>query len=169
MNPCEVLKLGGKYSKKKLAKLLEEPSLPPLMMGQFQCKNSNSTLLFPNLENDKGFNNFFEGDSFHWDSKKTQRISDPAIRDMMTKGGRTLHLFTRINRLIGSVTQPFIYCGRLIYLEHEEGSSKPVHMIFKSIDYDEHTECKNLKGIYSWTPLRQVKQRNRAISPNQSR
>ena len=153
MNPCEVLKLGGKYSKKKLAKLLEEPSLPPLMMGQFQCKNSNSTLLFPSLENGEEFNNFFEGDSFHWDSKKTQSISSPAIRDMV-KGRRILHLFTRIKPIIRGVTQPFIYCGRLIYLEHEEGSSKPVHMIFKSIDYDKDTQCKNLKDIYSWAPPR---------------
>ena len=154
MNPCEVLKLGGKYSKKELAKLLKEPDLPPLRSGQFQCENSHSTLLFPNLENDKGFNNFFEGDLFHWDSQEDQRISDPAIRDMMTKGGRTLHLFTRIKPIIRGVTQPFIYCGRLVYLRHEGGASSLVHMIFKSINYDEHTQCKNLKDIYSWTPSR---------------
>jgi len=64
----------------------------------------------------------------------------------------TPHLFVRISPKIKNVTQPFIYCGRLTYLSYEEGTSKPVHMIYQNIDYDDYTENEDLIDIYLWKP-----------------
>ena len=53
---------------------------------------------------------------------------------------------------IKNQTQPFIYCGRLVYSEYEENTSKPVHIIFQNIDYDDHTENEDLIDVYLWKP-----------------
>ena len=53
---------------------------------------------------------------------------------------------------IKSVTQPFVYCGRLAYTEHEENTSRPVHIVFQNIDYDDFTENEDLINIYLWNP-----------------
>ena len=50
------------------------------------------------------------------------------------------------------MTQPFIYCGRLVFDTHEEGTSKPVHMLFQNIDYDDYTTNDDLIDIYLWKP-----------------
>ena len=38
------------------------------------------------------------------------------------------------------------------YIEHDENTTKPVHIIFQSLDYDETTQNKNLINIYNWKP-----------------
>ena len=53
---------------------------------------------------------------------------------------------------IKSKTQPFIYCGRLKYFDHDPETSKPVHMVFQAIDYDGGTENEDLINLYSWDP-----------------
>ena len=62
------------------------------------------------------------------------------------------HLFIRIKQKEKSKTVPFFYCGRLVYISYEEGTSKPVHIIFQNIDYDDFTENKDLLDIYRWKP-----------------
>ncbi len=76
MRPVEVLKVGSKYSKSDLALVLNEPSLSTVREGVYGTKNRNSYLLFVDLEkSDKAtrfhFDDFFEGDYFHWDSQTT--------------------------------------------------------------------------------------------------
>ena len=39
----------------------------------------------------------------------------------------------RVVPKIKNITQPFIYCGRLKYIEYEKGTSKPVHILFQNI------------------------------------
>ena len=156
MEPFKVLKIGSKYSKKDLSDLLNQPTLSLVREGLFHCKNSDSTLFFVDLEK-KGkedrfhFDDFYEGDFFHWDSQTTQHINSPKIQEIVT-GKRTTHLFVRIKPKIKSKTQPFTYCGRLIYHEYEKGTSKPVHIIFQNIDYDDYTENDDLIDIYLWKP-----------------
>lgn len=156
MEPFKVLKIGSKYSKKDLSDLLNQPTLSLVREGLFHCKNSDSTLFFVDLEK-KGkedrfhFDDFFEGDFFHWDSQTTQHINSPKIQEIVT-GKRTTHLFVRIQPKIKSKTQAFTYCGRLIYHEYEKETSKPVHIIFQNIDYDDYTENDDLIDIYLWKP-----------------
>jgi predicted restriction endonuclease len=73
-------------------------------------------------------------------------------------------LFVRISQKIKSITQPFVFCGRLRYLEHDKNTSKPVHIIFQSIDFEEFTENEELKSIYRWKPSFIGKSSNSNIS-----
>ena len=50
MEPIDVLSIGQKYSKKELANLLNEPHLLTVREGVSSCTNSNSYLLFVDLE-----------------------------------------------------------------------------------------------------------------------
>lgn len=156
MQPNEALQIGNKYSKKDLSEILQQPTLKLVREGLFHCKNSDATLFFVDLEK-KGkeerfhFDDYFEGDFFNWDSQTTQHINSPKIQEIVI-GHRTPHLFVRIQPKIKSITQPFVYCGRLIYSEYIEGTSKPVHMIFQSFDYDDDTQNEELREIYNWRP-----------------
>lgn len=179
MIPHQVLKLGEKYSKRDLAALLDQPNIALVREGIFHCKNSDSSLAFVDLEK-KGkddrlhYDDFFEEDFFHWDSQTTQHIESPKIQEMVS-GSRTPYLFARISPKIKNVTQPFVYCGRLVYSSYEEGTAKPVHMIFQNIDYDDYTENEDLEDIYLWNPAKigkttrsKINQRG-VISPNRVR
>jgi len=156
MDPYNKLTVGEKYSKKDLSTLLDEPNISLVREGIYNLKNSKSSLFFVDLEK-KGketrfhFDDFFEGDFFHWDSQTTQHIESPKIQEIVN-GNLIPHLFVRISPKIKNVTQPFIYCGRLTYLSYEEGTSKPVHMIYQNIDYDDYTQNEDLIDIYLWKP-----------------
>ncbi|MEE2995685.1 MAG: DUF3427 domain-containing protein, partial [Pseudomonadota bacterium] len=168
MNPFDVLDLGQKYSKRDLADLLDQPTLSKVREGVYNCTNSASYLLFVDLEKkDKEerfhFDDFYEEDFFHWDSQTTQHINSPKIQDIIN-GVLTPHLFVRLTQKIRNVTQPFIYCGRLTYLTHEDQTSKPVHIVFHSIDYDDFTENEDLVEIYLWRPSKVGKTTKSKIS-----
>ncbi|MFT4574457.1 MAG: hypothetical protein ACI85E_001664 [Marinomonas primoryensis] len=156
MIPHQVLKLGEKYSKKDLAALLDQPNLSSVREGIFHCKNSASSLAFVDLEK-KGkdqrlhYDDFFEEDYFHWDSQTTQHIGSPKIREIVS-GSRTTYLFSRISPKVKNITQPFVYCGRLVYSKYEEGTANPVHIIFQNVDYDDYTENEDLIDVYLWNP-----------------
>lgn len=167
MLPSIALKIGKKYSKKDLSKLLNEPNLSLVREGVFSCKNSDSYLLFVDLEKkDKDtrfhFDDFFEEDFFHWDSQSTQHINSPKVKEVINNQ-ITPYLFVRLTQKIKNVTQPFVYCGRLKYSTYEEGTAKPVHIIFQNIDYDDFTENPDLIDIYLWTPDKIGKQTKSTI------
>ena len=147
--------LGEKYSKKDLSEIFGNPNISIVREGIYNESNSES-FFFVDLEK-KGkeerfhFDDFFEGDYFHWDSQTTQHINTPKIQEIV-HGERTPHLMIRITPKIKNVTQPFVYCGRLKYVEYEEGTSKPVHIVFQNIDYQDDTDNEKLLEIYSWKP-----------------
>ena len=156
MKPISVLEVGKKYSKKDLATLINEPSLLNVREGVSSCKNSNSYLLFVDLEKEDKekrfhFDDFFEEDFFHWDSQTTQHIESPKIQEVVS-GSVVTFLFVRVKQKEKSKTLPFVYCGRVKYVSHEEGTSKPVHILFQNIDYDDFTENLDLLEIYRWKP-----------------
>ena len=75
----QILEVGGKYSKKELARLLDQPALSSVREGIFSNSSLSEVLLFADLEKqDKElrfrFNDFFEGEYFHWDSQTTQHL-----------------------------------------------------------------------------------------------
>ena len=179
MDPYKLLSVGDKYSKKDLAERLDQPNLAKVREGIARCTNSSSTLFFVDLEKlgkeqRFHFNDFFQEDFFHWDSQTTQHIHTPMIQQIV-KGDLTPHLFVRVVQKIKNVTQPFIYCGRLVFDTHEEGTSKPVHMLFHNIDYDDHTTNDDLIDIYLWKPSKAGREtqsklnRQGVISPNRVR
>ena len=147
--------LGNKYSKKDLSEIFDNPNISVVREGIYNVSNSES-FFFVDLEK-KGkedrfhFDDYFEGDFFHWDSQTTQHIDTPKIQEIV-KGLRTPHLFIRVTPKVKNTTQPFVYCGRLKYVEYIEGTSKPVHLIFQNIDYQDDTENKDLLDVYFWKP-----------------
>ena len=149
------LKIGEKYSKTNLSEIFNNPNISIVREGIYNLNESN-TFFFVDLEK-KGkedrfhFDDYFEGDFFHWDSQTTQHIDTPKIQEIV-RGSRTPHLFIRISPRVKNTTQPFIYCGRLKYVEYVEGTSKPVHIIFQNIDYQDETENKDLLEVYFWKP-----------------
>ena len=53
MDPYKVLKVGDKYSKSDLSTLLKQPTISNVREGKFKCKNSDSYLLFVDLEKEQ--------------------------------------------------------------------------------------------------------------------
>ena len=156
MEPIDKLEVGLKYSKNDLSTLINEPQILTVREGVASCVNSNAYLLFVDLEKkDKEqrfhFDDFFEEDYFHWDSQTTQHINTPKIQDII-KGELVAHLFVRITQKKKSKTLPFVYCGKLLYKTHEEGTARPVHIVFQNIDYNDDTENQDLLDIYRWKP-----------------
>lgn len=152
----ETLILGNFYSKKDLSLIFDEKGLLTSREGIFSSKTLNSYLFFVDLVKDGKeekfkFNDYFEGDMFHWDSQPSQHINVPRIKSIINKEVEIL-LFTRIHQKIKSQTQPFVYCGRLEYIEHDENTTRPIHIVYQSLDYDETTQNQNLIDIYNWKP-----------------
>ena len=149
------LVVGKKYSKKDLSEIFDNPNIRIIREGIYNLNDSES-FFFVDLEK-KGkedkfhFDDFFQEDYFHWDSQTTQHINTPKIQEIVN-GQRTPHLMIRITPKIKNVTQPFIYCGRLRYIEHEKETSKPVHIVFQNIDFQDDTDNEELLEIYSWKP-----------------
>lgn len=151
------LEIGKPYTRNELGIILDE-KIAGTREGIFYCKGGNigSTLLFVNL-NKEGrkehlqFNDYFEDDFFHWDSQPKQSIKVPTIK-AITEGKSPVFLFARVNAKTKNVTNPYHYCGKLSYLEYDSSTSKPVHLIFQSDEFDYDAASVELKEIYDWSP-----------------
>ena len=148
--------VGELYSRKLIDKIIDEPTFHFNREGLFYCKNSKTTILFSDLikkkkKNKKNFtyNDYFEGDYFHWDSQTIQHLDTPRIKEIVEKETEVL-LFCRKNPTINSITQPYVYCGRLEYDHYEKGTKNPVHIIFNSIDYSDDLNNSNLTEVWEW-------------------
>ncbi|RYE38112.1 MAG: DUF3427 domain-containing protein [Sphingobacteriales bacterium] len=148
--------LGSQYTKTDLSKIFNEPNLEGVREGIYSLKPHNAVLLFVDLvkagkEDRFHFNDYFDGDVFHWDSQTTQNINSPRIQSIVRKQVEVL-LFCRLQRKIKNITQPFYYCGTLEYLEHDLKTANPVHLVFLSNDFNETTSNLQLKILYEWKP-----------------
>lgn len=149
--PQDILVLGEKYSRQDLLKVFHEESLG--REGIFYCKHFETTLLFTNLNN-RGqftFNNFFEGDYFHWDTQNNQSIDTPRIAEIVN-GRRQVLLFCRLDGSSTGRAKDFVYCGELEFFQHEPGSRRPAHIVFESLDYRDGSENENLTELWDWAP-----------------
>jgi len=147
--------VGELYSRKSIGELIgkDEPTFKTSREGLFYCKNSKTTILFSNLIK-KGeflYNDYFEGDYFHWDSQNQQHINTRRIQEIVKKEIEVI-LFCRKTPKTKGVTQPHVYCGRLEFNCHEKGTKNPVHIIFNSIDYNDVLNNSNLNEIWGWEP-----------------
>ena len=150
-DPLEILQLGKEYKRTEIGLVLDEDNLG--REGIYYSKLHNVTILFTDLEKGEDsikYNDFFENDYFHWDSQTIQHINTPRIQEIVNRE-RDVILFCRIHQKIKSKTQPYIYCGRLVYHEYEEGTSNPVHIIFRSEDYsDDGFEGSEIRKLWNW-------------------
>ncbi len=149
------LKIGGFYTKSDLSEIFDNPNIKLVREGIYNQSN-DLTFYFVDLvkegkEERFHFNDFFEEDFFHWDSQTTQHINSPKIKEVIN-GQRIPHLFVRVYPKVKSKTQPYIYCGRLKYIDHDPNTSNPVHIIFQNIDYEDDTSNEDLFEIYTWKP-----------------
>jgi len=151
----EVLKVGNFYSKNDLSEIFQNPNIKLIREGVYN-QNDSISFYFVDLvkegkEDRFHFNDYYEGDYFHWDSQTTQHINSPKIQEVV-QGLRTPLLFVRVFPKLKSKTQPYIYCGRLKYVQHDDKTSNPVHIIFQNIDYVDDTSNLELFEIYTWKP-----------------
>ena len=166
------LTVGEGYSKGPtgdLPDLIGEPTLRNIREGIFYCTNTPRTTIFfvTLVKKDRPirfhFDDYFEGNLFHWDSQPQQDFETPRIREIRGEDWTTL-LFTRVHQKIKGRTQQFIYCGRLRFHEHDPNTSKPVHLVFRSLDHDDRTDSQALREIYAWTPEHSVTSNTEAPS-----
>lgn len=151
------IKVGHLYSKEELQQILQEGTLVNYTKrspGVFYCKTKPLTLLFVDLDKtDKPkrhkFNDYFDGPLFHWDSQPKQHIDVPTIKGIV-QGVKTPLLFARTHQKIKSVTQPFVFCGRLLFDSYDEATKNPVHIVFKVQDYT-GDPSPELASVYNWS------------------
>lgn len=147
-------KLGLPYTRASLGELLNDSRLKTSREGIIT--SGNSILLFVTLDKTKQansklqYNDFFEGNLFHWDSQTIQTIDSPRIQKIVKREVDVL-LFTRVHEKTKSKSNPFIYCGTLSYKTHDETTSKPVHIVFNCLDYQDEPNAQ-LAKVYDWTP-----------------
>lgn len=149
----ELFKLGMAYSRRDVGDLIGDQRVAISREGLFYAPGA--TLLFvtldkSNKDEDKRYNDFFEGEFFHWDSQNNQSRRSPKILEI-TQGEVEVVLFARILDRLKGVTQPFIYCGQLIVAEVDNSTDNPVHILYEAIDFDPSAGGV-LKEIYSWDP-----------------
>lgn len=150
------LEIGQKYTKIDLAEILKDPTIAPVREGVKTLKDSGVVLFFVDLEKAKKeerfrFNDLFDGSVFHWDSQTTQHINTPRIQSIIS-GELEPHLMIRIHQKVRNKTMPFVYAGRLKYLRYNPKTSKPVHIEFESLDYQDSPSSSDLLKIYNWKP-----------------
>lgn len=146
--------IGDLYTRASIGEILNDERLKSSREGILS--SGNSILLFVTLDkvnqtNSKlRYNDFFEGNLFHWDTQSVQTINTPRIQKIV-KGEVDVLLFTRVNEKFKSKSNPFVYCGRLTYKSHDEATSKPVHIVFNCLDYQDEPNAQ-LAKVYDWTP-----------------
>ena len=146
--------LGSPYTRTSIGNVLNDPRISKSREGIITA--GNSILLFVTLDKTKQtnsklqYNDFFEGNLFHWDSQTTQSINTPRIQKIVN-GEVDVLLFTRVHEKTKSKSNPFIYCGALSYKAHDEATSKPVHIVFNCLDYQDEPSAQ-LAKVYDWTP-----------------
>jgi hypothetical protein len=78
-----------------------------------------------------------------------------------------VHLFARVVQKIKRQTQPFVYCGRLAFDMYDPNkTSKPIHIRFLSLDFQDDTPNEHLQAIYQWKPHKAGKTFSNTIPPS---
>lgn len=115
---------------------------------------ANALLLLVTLDKgdrkDYQYEDWFEGDSFWWQSQNSQTQRSPVIAKVLA-GTLEPHLFVRIRDKLRGHTEPFTYCGRLG--DGESEGERPVTVRFSSLDYLANANG-TLREIYDWRPNR---------------
>ena len=149
-----IFKLGDLYTRATIGDHLGDGRLKSSREGILS--SGNSILLFVTLDKTNQlnaklqYNDFFEGNLFHWDSQTIQTINTPRIQRIVNSEVEVL-LFARVNEKTKSKSNPFVYCGKLAYKSYDEATSKPVHIVFDCLEYQDEPNAQ-LAKLYDWTP-----------------
>lgn len=141
------LVVGNPYSKKFLSEFYDEIGVQYLMRGLYYFEDK--TLLFVTLDQSKGLGNYFNKNKFIWSSMDEMDQNSKRLIPIFNKDIEVL-LFIRITDKIKGKTQPYIYSGKLDYLEHDKSTNNPVLITFDSLDYEEFDKSDDLIKINNW-------------------
>lgn len=147
--------LGQQYTRRDVGSLLNVTRIGATREGPVFVPEQGLALLFVTLDKEgreeaMQYNDWFEGNLFHWDSQTGQHISSKRIQEIVTGELKTF-LFVRIKEKLKGVTQPFSFAGLLGYQSHDVTTSNPVHIIWESFDYDDGIGGP-LAEAYRWRP-----------------
>lgn len=149
-----IFEVGGFYSRYTIGDVFNDTRIKTSREGI--VVSGDAVLLFVTLDKEAQsntnlrYNDFFEQDLFHWDSQNRQTINSPTIKKIVDKTVEVF-LFTRLQTKTKSKTNEFIYCGKLQYQTYLPSTSKPVHIIFEAVDFQNEPNI-HLARVYDWTP-----------------
>ena len=107
-----LFKLGDLYTRASIGEVLQDGRLKSSREGILS--SGNSILLFVTLDKAKQlnaklqYNDFFEGNLFHWDSQTTQTINTPRIQKIVKGEVDVLLLLEFMKRLNLNQTHSYI-------------------------------------------------------------
>ena len=147
------LRVGKTYTRAELDLVLGVNKFKGTREGKVYLKDA--TFLFVTLDKSNkpatyNYNDYFDGNYFHWESQIRQGINSPAIQKMI-KGRVKVFLMARTNDKIKSKTQPFTFCGKLQYFDHDKKTLKPAKIIFNVVSY-KSSATGSLYDVYAWSP-----------------
>ena len=97
------------------------------------------------------YHDYFDDGLFHWDSQKAQDINTPTIQEIVN-ANLDVHLICRITTQNDQgKTNPFVYCGELLYNDHVPGTANPIHMSFTCLDLV-GDQPENIEALRQWRP-----------------
>jgi len=146
-------KLGQPYTRSTVGSIIGDDRVAISREGLFYTPDT--TILFvtldkANKDESHRYNDYFEGEFFHWDSQNNQHQRSPKIVQIINDAVDVV-LFARIHDKVKGVTQPFLYCGRLVTKEVDRAANNPTHILFEALDYDPEARGV-LREIYHWDP-----------------
>jgi hypothetical protein len=155
----EALNLGKLYSRKDVGKVLKTDRLDNHREGLLSIEDN----IF-NKKTHQGeinYNDYFEREFFRWDSQNRQHPETTTIKKIINNECK-VWLFARIEEKINGKTEPFVFCGQLKFLAYDKETSKPVHIIYRSLNYNAHLD-RNLYDLYNWKPSLRGSSQNRPL------
>lgn len=148
----ERLVLGEAYSRKQIAAAghVEQPTGPRDPYWSTGIVSfDNAILLLVTLEkNEFDYVDYFEGETFWWQSQTRQTQASEQIQ-RIAGGDVEVLLFVRVQAKVRGQTMPFTYAGRLT--SPLMSGERPVTVAFVSADFDPY-KGGDLAEIYRWRP-----------------
>lgn len=154
------LRIGDSYTSEQLNELLSTKAFKS-SAGLLYPNWNGRQLIFLRVTLEKSsdavnsgwdYHDYFDGALFHWDSQTTQDINTPKIQAIVN-GNVDIHLICRIttqgNR---GKTNPFVYCGELLFNDYVPGTANPVHMSFTCLDLI-GDQPENIELLRQWQPF----------------
>lgn len=153
------LRIGDQYTRDQLNDLLGTKAFTSsagLLYPEWQGRTS--IVLRVTLEKSTDavkagwdYHDYFDEELFHWDSQTTQSITTPKIQEMVN-GQSDIHLICRLTTKDKSgSTNPFTYCGELLYNDHVPGTANPIHMSFTCLDLI-GDQSESIEVLRRWRP-----------------
>lgn len=153
------LRIGDRYTREQLNELLNTKAFTSSAGLLYpEWKGRSLIVLRVTLEKSTDavkagwdYHDYFEGELFHWDSQITQDINTPKIQAMVN-GQSDIHLICRLTTQGSSgTTNPFVYCGELLYNDHVPGTANPIHMSFTCLDLV-GPQPQTVEALRQWKP-----------------